>query len=134
MIDWVTSLFRRILALYENLPEEGGKKNTTGGKQEESVLRSLKNTLDVVCLHLSDSLFDLVLKLVFDYATSTAKSNAVKAFGQMVSSLAKARPQKTIDKFFPWCKAQIEEELKHGASSTRTTSAHSVVPSDTTLH
>lgn len=32
--DWVTSLFRRVFALYENLPEEGGRRNTTGGKQE----------------------------------------------------------------------------------------------------
>ncbi len=23
-LDWVTSLFRRVIALYENLPEEGG--------------------------------------------------------------------------------------------------------------
>lgn len=132
--DWVTSLFRRILAVFENLPEEGGKKNTTGGKQEEGVLRALKNLMDTVCLHLSDPLFDLVLKLVFEYGTSTARANVVKAFGQMVSSLARAQPQKTIDKFFPWCKAQIEEELKHGASSVRTTSTHVPIPSDTTLH
>jgi proteasome activator subunit 4 len=48
--DWVTSLFRRVLALYENLPEEGGKNNKTGGKQEETVLRSIKN---MVCMTFS---------------------------------------------------------------------------------
>ncbi|EJF66455.1 ARM repeat-containing protein [Dichomitus squalens LYAD-421 SS1] len=132
--DWVTSLFRRVLALFENLPEEGGKKGTTGGKMEEAVLKAIKGALDTVCLHLSDALFDLVLKLVFEYASTNAKSNAVRAFGQLVSCLARVKPEKTIDRFLPFCIAQIQEELKHGASSIRTTSTHEAVPSDTTLH
>lgn len=127
-------LFRRVFALYENLPEEGGKRNTTGGKSEEMMLKSIKVTLDVVCLHLSDELFDLVLKVVYDYATTNAKANAVRAFGQLVACLARARPQQTIDKFLPFCVSQIEDELKHGASSVRTTSSHAAIPSDTTLH
>lgn len=90
--------------------------------------------LDSICQQLSDPLFDMVLKLVYDYGTTNAKSNAVRAFGQLVASLAKAQPGKVIDKFMPYCTAQIEEELKHGASSVRTTSTHAAVPSDTTLH
>jgi proteasome activator subunit 4 len=133
-VDWVTSLFRRVLSLYENLPEEGGRKNTTGGKQEESVVKSIKSMLDLVCLHLSDPLFDLVLKLVYDYTTANAKSNSVKAIGQLISSLSLAHPSKTIDKFLPFCLSQIKDELKHGASSVRTTSSHVAIPSDTTLH
>lgn len=132
--DWVVALFRRVLALYENLPEEGGKRNITGGKSEESVLKSIKNMMDVVCLHLSDQLFDLVLNLVFDYGTTNAKSNAVRAFGQLVACLSRVKPAKTLAKFLPYCLMQIEQELKHGASSTRTTSTHSVIPSDTSLH
>ncbi|KAG7099513.1 hypothetical protein E1B28_001358 [Marasmius oreades] len=132
--DWVTSLFRRVLALYENLPEEGGRRNTTGGKIEEGLLRSIKNMMDVVCVHLSDQLFDLVLNLVYDYATTNAKANAVKAFGQLVACLARAHPEKTISKFLPFCTSQIVDELKHGASSVRTTSSHAAVASDTTLH
>src|ERR1700753_2090351 len=27
-LDWVTSLFRRVFSLFENFPEEGGKRNT----------------------------------------------------------------------------------------------------------
>ncbi|TCD70651.1 hypothetical protein EIP91_002372 [Steccherinum ochraceum] len=132
--DWVTSLFRRVFALFENLPEEGGKRNTTGGKMEEAVLKSIKSTLDVVCLHLSDQLFDLVLNLTYDYATTNAKSNAVRAFGQLVACLARVKPEKTIAKFLPFCIRQIQDELKHGASSVRTTSSHAAIPSDTTLH
>ncbi|KAJ7456643.1 hypothetical protein FB451DRAFT_1276697 [Mycena latifolia] len=132
--DWVTSLFRRVLALYENLPEEGGRKNTTGGKQEETVLSAIKSMIDIVCLHLSDHLFDLVLRLVYDYGTTNAKSNAVRAFGQLVGCLARVRPEATLAKFLPFCIAQVEEELKHGASSVRTTSQNAAVPSDTTLH
>ena len=120
--------------MYENLPEEGGKKGTTGGRQEESVLKSIKNMIDVICLHLSDELFDLVLNLVYDYATVNAKSNAVRSFGQLVACLARVRPEQTIAKFLPFCVMQVQEELKHGASSIRTTSTHAAVPSDTTLH
>ncbi|KAH9937428.1 ARM repeat-containing protein [Fomitopsis serialis] len=132
--DWVTALFRRVLALYENLPEEGGRRATTGGKMEESVLSATKNMLDIVCLHLSDALFDLVLKLVYDYATTNAKANAVRAFGQMISCLSRAQPEKTVAKFLPFCIDQIKEELRHGASGVRTTSVHTPTPSDTTLH
>ncbi|KIY51336.1 hypothetical protein FISHEDRAFT_37321 [Fistulina hepatica ATCC 64428] len=132
--DWVTALFRRILSFYENLPEEGGKSNTTGGKDEENVLKSIKSMMQVVCLHLSEPLFDLVLKIVYEYGTTTAKPNAVRAFGQLVTCLARANPQKTIARFLPFCVSQIEEELKHGASSTRTTSTHAAAASDTVLH
>ncbi|KAA1468528.1 hypothetical protein DENSPDRAFT_833844 [Dentipellis sp. KUC8613] len=132
--DWVTSLLRRVLALYENLPEEGGKNRTTGGKQEEAVLKALRTMLDVVCIHVSDPLFDIILKLVFEYGTTNAKANAVRAFGQLVSALARAQPEKTINKFLPFCIAQIKDELKHGASSVRTTSSTLAVSSDTTLH
>ncbi|TFY56124.1 hypothetical protein EVJ58_g7830 [Rhodofomes roseus] len=132
--DWVTAMFRRVLALYENLPEEGGRRATTGGKMEESVLSAIKNMLDIVCLHLSDALFDLVLRLVYDYATTNAKANAVRAFGQLISCLSRAQPEKTVTKFLPFCIDQIKEELRHGASSMRTTSVHTPIPSDTTLH
>lgn len=90
--------------------------------------------VDVICSHLSDQLFGLVLNLVYDYATTNAKSNAVRAIGQLVACLARAKPQRTIDKFLPFCVSQIQEELKHGASSIRTTTTHESVPSDTTLH
>ncbi|KAG6820769.1 hypothetical protein H0H93_012033 [Arthromyces matolae] len=132
--DWVTSLVRRILALYENLPEEGGRRNITGGKQEEGVLKSIKAMMDVVCLHLSDELFELVLNLLYDYATTNAKSNSVTAFGQLIACMARVRPELTMSKFLPFCISQIEEEIKHGASSIRTTSSHAAIPSDTTLH
>jgi proteasome activator subunit 4 len=132
--DWAVALFRRVFALFENLPEEGGRKQTTGGKQEETVLKSVKSMLDVVCLHLSRPLFALVLRLVHDYASSNAKANAVRAFGQLVACLARVDPGATLARFMPSCVARIEEELAHGASSTRTTSSHAAAPSDTTLH
>ena len=98
------------------------------------MLKSIKSALDVLCLQLSDPLFDLVLKLVYDYGTTNARSNAVRAFGQLVACLARVQPEKTVAKFLPFCLSQIKEELKHGASGIRTTSTHAAVPSDTTLH
>lgn len=133
-VDWVLALFQRVINLYENLPEEGGRRNLTGGKQEESVLKSIKAMMDVICLHLSDQLFELVLHMVFNYASTNAKSNAVRAFGQLVACLARVRPDQTLAKFLPFCISQIEEELKHGASNLRTTAPSAAVPSDTTFH
>jgi proteasome activator subunit 4 len=98
------------------------------------VLKSIKNMMDVVCLHLSRPLFDLALKVVFEYAATNARANSVRAFGGLVACLARAYPRETLDKFLPHCAARIEEELNHGASSTRTTSSHQAVPSDTALH
>lgn len=82
----MVSLFRRVFSLFENLPEEGGKRNTVP-KQEELVLKSIKAMLDIICLHLSDQLFDLVLKIVFDYATTNARSNSVRVGGRGASSI-----------------------------------------------
>ena len=90
--------------------------------------------IEYVCQHLSDEIFELVLKLVYDYGTTNAKSNSVRVFGNLVGCLAKSNPEKTMAKFLRHAVSQIEDELKHGASSTRTTSTHAAVPSDTTLH
>ena len=130
----MTALIRRVFALLENLPEEGGKKGTTGGKMEEAVLKAIKGALDTVCLHLSDALFDLVLKLVFDYASTNVRSNAVRAVHQLVECVANANATKTLAKFMPFCTRNIRVELEHGASSLRTTSTMNPIPSDTTLH
>lgn len=100
----------------------------------ENVLRSLKGAIDAITMQLSDSLFDLVLKLTYDYATSNARANSVKAFGHIVSALAKAKPKETLAKFLPYCLEQIRVELEHGASSIRSTTSGIAQPSDTTLH
>ncbi|KAG8935851.1 hypothetical protein FRC00_010222 [Tulasnella sp. 408] len=133
--DWVVSFFRRVFALYENLPEEGGKSGKTGGKTEETVLKSLNAALDVVCANLSDKLFTLVLNLVYEYCTTNARSNSVRSIGNLVNSMARTRPKETISKFLPFTKHQIEIELAAGASSVRTTSnTAAALPSDTTFH
>ncbi|KAG8925927.1 hypothetical protein FRC02_009341, partial [Tulasnella sp. 418] len=133
--DWVVSFFRRVFALYENLPEEGGRSGKTGGKSEESVLKAIGSALDVVCANLSDALFDLVLNLTFDYCTSNARSNSIRSIGNLVNSMARARPKEMLAKFLPFTKKQIEIEIAAGASSTRTTSnTASAIPSDTTLY
>ncbi|ELU44509.1 pyruvate decarboxylase [Rhizoctonia solani AG-1 IA] len=128
----ITSFFRRVFHLLENLPEEGSNKKT-GGKSEEQVLKALRSALDVVTYHLSDPMFDLVLKLVFDYASTNARANSIRAFGYVVACLSRARPKDTLAKFLPHCVHQVEVELAAGASSVRTTAAHAVISSDTTL-
>ena len=87
-----------------------------------------------ICVHLSDPLYDLVLHMVFDYASTNVRSNAVRAIHQLVECVANANPGKTLAKFLPFCLHHIQTELENGASSLRTTSSSSPLPSDATLH
>jgi proteasome activator subunit 4 len=87
-----------------------------------------------ICVHLSEPLYDLVLNMVFDYASTNVRSNAVRAIHQLVECVANADPVKTLAKFLPFCIRNIRVELENGASSLRTTSASSPLPSDATLH
>jgi proteasome activator subunit 4 len=82
-------------------PKKEARGTQLGASRKKVSFKSIKSMLDLICLHLSDPLFDLVLKLVYDYVTTNSKSNAVKAIGQLISSLALAHPVKTIDKFLP---------------------------------
>jgi proteasome activator subunit 4 len=111
-----------------------GKANKAGGKTEESMLSAIKTALDMVCQHVSEDIFDLVLRQTREYVVSNAKANAVRAFGQLVSCLARVNPKKTLATFFPLCCSRLEEELQHGASSIRTTSVNPASPSDTVFH
>lgn len=72
--------------------------------------------------------------MVFNYASTTVRSNAVRAIHQLVECVANADPEKTLAKFFDMCYNNIQVELEHGASSLRTTAASSPLPSDATLH
>lgn len=76
----------------------------------------------------------MVLNMVFDYASTNVRSNAVRAIHQLVESVANANPEKTLAKFFGFCSRNIRTELENGASSVRTTSSSSPIPSDATLH
>lgn len=87
-----------------------------------------------ICVHLSEPLYDLVLNMIYDYATTTVRSNAVRAIHQLVECVANADPDKTLAKFFSFCVKNIRVELENGASSLRTTSSSSTIPSDATLH
>lgn len=96
---------------------------------------AVSGTFSQICVHLSESLYDMVLGLVFDYATQNVRSNAVRAIHQLVECVANANPAKTLDRFLPFCEQSIQTELEHGASSIRITSQGSTpLPSDATLH
>lgn len=87
-----------------------------------------------ICVHLSEPLYDLVLNMVFDYASTNVRANAVRAIHQLVECVANANPGKTLAKFLPFCSRNIRIELENGASSVRSTSSSSPLPSDATLH
>jgi proteasome activator subunit 4 len=87
-----------------------------------------------ICVHLSEPLYDLVLNMVYDYASTNVRSNAVRAIHQLVECVANANPAKTLAKFLPFCSQNIQIELENGASSVRSTSSSSPLASDATLH
>jgi proteasome activator subunit 4 len=76
----------------------------------------------------------MVLNMVYDYASTNVRTNAVRAIHQLVECVANANPVKTLAKFFPFCAANIRVELENGASSLRTTASSRPLPSDATLH
>ncbi|KAM5538277.1 hypothetical protein V8D89_008164 [Ganoderma adspersum] len=132
--DWVDAFLRRVILLFENLPEEGPN-GAAGGATEVQLVDAVSGAFSQICVHLSESLYDMVLNLVFNYATQNVRSNAVRAIHQLVECVANANPSKTLDRFLPICDRSIRTELEHGASSLRITSGGSTpLPSDATLH
>ena len=132
-IDWVVAFFNRCIALFESLPEEGGRNKKTGGKQEEAMLSGIREAVDVVCFQLSDEIFDVVLNRIFQYAASNTKLNTMRAFTHLVRRLTRTNPEKALAKFLPHCTKQVTIELELGAASVATTSTHEAVHSDTAL-
>ncbi|KAI1797633.1 hypothetical protein LXA43DRAFT_1126323 [Ganoderma leucocontextum] len=132
--DWVAAFLRRVILLFENLPEEGPN-GAAGGATEVQLVDAVSGAFSQICVHLSEPLYDMVLNLVFNYATQNVRSNAVRAIHQLVECVANANPAKTLDRFLPICDRSIRTELEHGASSLRITSGGSTpLPSDATLH
>jgi len=72
--------------------------------------------------------------MVFNYASTTVRSNAVCAVHQLVKCVANPDPVKTLAKFSPHCSRDIRTELDNGASSLRTIPSPTPRPSDATLH
>ncbi|ESK98482.1 membrane protein [Moniliophthora roreri MCA 2997] len=131
--DWITNFIRRVIQLMENLPEEGPS-GSSGGATEIQVVNAVAGACNQICVHLSEPLYDLVLNMVFDYASTNVRSNAVRAIHQLVECIANANPEKTLARFLPFCERNIRVELENGASSLRTTSSSRPIPSDATLH
>lgn len=96
---------------------------------------SVTNACSQICAHLSEPLFDLVLDMIFDFASNNVRPNAVRAVHQLVECVANAHPVKTLKKFFSFCVRNIYIELDSGASSVRTTSLQATpMPADATFH
>ncbi|KAF5384678.1 hypothetical protein D9757_006201 [Collybiopsis confluens] len=131
--DWVANFIRRVIQLMENLPEEGHN-GYSGGTTEVQVVDAVASACSQICVHLSEPLFDLVLNMVFDYASTNVRPNAVRAIHQLVECISNANPEKTLALFLPFCARNIRVELENGASSLRTTSSSMPLPSDATLH
>ncbi|KAG0692908.1 hypothetical protein DFH29DRAFT_816970 [Suillus ampliporus] len=117
---------------------QGGVGNSSvngsaGGTTEVEVVDAVTGACSQICVHLSDSLFELVLNMTFNYASTNVRSNAVHAIHQLVECIANAHPAKTLVKFLPFCAVNIHTEIKHGASSVRMTSSSLLLPSDATL-
>ncbi|GJJ09449.1 hypothetical protein Clacol_003672 [Clathrus columnatus] len=149
-LDWIASFIRRMILLFENLPEDTGIEVRSSSEMESGCSRSsliiltkfgaivvdaVTEACNQICVHLSDHLYDLALNLVYDYASTTVRPNCVHAVHQLVECIANANPQKALEKFLPFCLTSIKTELQNGASSIRTTSMNSApLSSDATFH
>jgi proteasome activator subunit 4 len=131
--DWVASFIRRVILLLENLPEEGPNGHT-GGTTEVKLVDAVTECCRQICVHLSEPLFDLVLNMVYDFASKNARSNAVRAVHQLVQAVTNANAPKALKRFIPLCIGNIRHELENGASSVRTTSTSRPLSSDATFH
>jgi proteasome activator subunit 4 len=100
----------------------------------DQIIDAIASACKRIFLHLSDTLSDLVLNLLFNYASTNVRPNATRGIHQLVGSMAEAAPVKTMAKLFHFCIGSIRTELDHGASSLRTISSNSPLPSDATLH
>ncbi|ORY33092.1 putative membrane protein [Naematelia encephala] len=132
--DWVPEFLERVLLLFSNLPEEGGKTGKAGGKTEQLTVQSVLHTCGGVFNALDDKLFDSVLEQVAEYVTTTTRANAVDVVGDLVRNLASSNAQKVFEKLFPIARQRILSELKTGASSLRTTTTSIPRASDASLH
>lgn len=131
--EWVANFFRRLFTILENLPEEHRGKGSSRNV-ENNLVMVVHLAADVVCSALSDELYDMTLKLVVEFAVDNVSANSLKAIGSLISAIAKANPEKAMQKLLPICIAEIKSELENGASSVRTTSTATPIASDTTLH
>ena len=76
----------------------------------------------------------MALDILFNYVTSSIRSNSVRVISQLTSCFSRANSAKTLAKFLRPCSINIRAEIESGASSTRTTSTQTPIESDTTLH
>ena len=150
--DWIANFIRRVILLLENLPDEDSSGNSDGANEGTfslffahylwpnihcpvQVIDAVAGACSQICVHLSDNLFDMVLNMIFDYASTNVRLNAVRAIHQLVECVANANPEKTLSKFFYFCERNVRVEIENGASSLRTTTSSSApLASDATLH
>lgn len=75
-----------------------------------------------------------MLDQIEEYITTTCRSNAVDAVGELVRNLASGNATKVFERLFPICRTRILSELKSGASSLRTQTTSIPLASDASLH
>lgn len=130
---WCSAFLQRVLHLVDMLPDEG-KSGKIGEKNEEMLLHTLVATCDVFCSALSPPLFAQLLDELLAYVRTTVSASGVKVIGSLVGCFARADSAAVLARVVPLCTARIENELAHGASSTRTTSTSVPLEQDTALH
>ena len=92
--DWISNFINRVILLLDNLPEEGTDGTLRGGESEVQVIDAVAGACSQICVHLSDPLFDHVLNMVYEYASTNVRSNAVRAVHQrMLDNTDLARPE-----------------------------------------
>lgn len=131
--EWIVKFFKAVLALYDNLPEPG-RSGRSGGKLEETMISTVTVASDFVLGQCSPEIYDIALNIFKEHVINSPKANSARAIGHLAACFGRANPQRALKAFLQPCIDKIKVELKHGASSTRTTSSSTPIESDNAFH
>ncbi|KAI8928589.1 hypothetical protein BC831DRAFT_447887 [Entophlyctis helioformis] len=113
---WVAKYIDRIMAIFENLPQNFGS-GSSRPTSEQNLLDMIMFTSEVVFGQLSSRLEDMVIRKLAETCRSSVLPGATVAMGRLCGLIASANPRKRLAVFVPMCVSRIREELEHGAAS-----------------
>ncbi|KAG0235309.1 hypothetical protein BGW42_005476 [Actinomortierella wolfii] len=113
--DWLAKLLRRLIVLFENLPDDN--MGSGRGAMEKSMQTTVTYSFDILFSNLSPRLRDHVTKTIVDFIAETPLTSASKATSMFISTWASSNRNTSMKKLWPICEREIRSEIEHGASS-----------------
>ncbi|KAL7748215.1 Proteasome activator BLM10 [Sorochytrium milnesiophthora] len=129
--DWVVKFLGRVFAMLENM---SGQELQTSQDAETNLVFTLMYVCWTLFLQLSPELFDLALKQVVRWVSSSVVPSALKQVGRLAAAITSGNEAKAFPALFNVCFERIQDELQHGAASKPTLTSQSQITSDASLY